>query len=191
MRFREGHGHTVVSTDTAETIGRVDAYVVDPAARAVVALRLGKVRGDRAYLSWTDLRAFGPDAVTTDSADRLRDAAGESEEHAASSDLQLIGKLVLTNSGVALKRFGTRSSMAAGDDHRRRARGRGQHRRGADHRSRFVCARGRGRAVTGERDERDRAAAAAQAAATAAAECGGQGATLPDVSQRHRHNVSI
>ena len=102
MRFREAQGRKVVTTDTAETIGRVDGYAVNPASRSVVALRLGKVRGERAYLSWRDLRAFGPDAVTVDSADRLRTAADKSEERAASKDLQLIGKLVLTESGAAV-----------------------------------------------------------------------------------------
>ena len=102
MRFRDAHGRKVVTTDTAETIGRVDGYVVNPASRSVVALRLGKVRGERAYLSWSDLQAFGPDAVTIDSAARLRNSADESEERAASKELQLIGKLVLSESGAAL-----------------------------------------------------------------------------------------
>ena len=104
MWFREAHGRRVVTTDTAETVGRVDAYVVDPASRSVVALRLGSVNGDRAYLSWSALVAFGPDAVTIGSADRLRKPEGQGEERAASKDLQLVGKLVLTASGTALGR---------------------------------------------------------------------------------------
>jgi uncharacterized protein YrrD len=102
MRFTEIHGRKVVSLADAETLGRVDRYVIDPGRRAVVALRLSKVRGDACFLSWADLHAFGADAVTVDDASRLRPAADEAEERAASKELQVIGKLVLGTSGTVL-----------------------------------------------------------------------------------------
>jgi uncharacterized protein YrrD len=102
MRFTEIHGRKVVSLADAETLGRVDRYVIDPGRRAVVALRLSKVKGDACFLSWADLHAFGADAVTVDDASRLRPAADEAEERAASKELQVIGKLVLGTSGTVL-----------------------------------------------------------------------------------------
>ncbi|MEA2617284.1 MAG: hypothetical protein QOE72_3067 [Chloroflexota bacterium] len=102
MRFTEIHGRKVVSLADAETLGRVDRYVIDPGRQAVVALRLSRVRGDACFLSWADLHAFGADAVTVDDASRLRPAADEAEERAASKDLQVIGKLVLGTSGTVL-----------------------------------------------------------------------------------------
>jgi uncharacterized protein YrrD len=102
MRFTEIHGRKVVSLADAETLGRVDRYVIDPGRHAVVALRLSKVKGDACFLSWADLHAFGADAVTVDDASRLRPAAGDAEERAASKDLQVIGKLVLGTSGTVL-----------------------------------------------------------------------------------------
>lgn len=102
MRFTEIHGRKVVSLADAETLGRVDRYVIDPGRQAVVALRLSKVKGDACFLSWADLHAFGADAVTVDDASRLRPAADEAEERAASKDLQVIGKLVLGTSGTVL-----------------------------------------------------------------------------------------
>jgi uncharacterized protein YrrD len=102
MRLREAYGRKVVSTDDAETIGRVDAFVIDSEQRSVVGLRLAKVAGDRPFLSWTDLQAFGSDAVTVGSAGVLRAAAAEAEERAASRGLQPIGKLVLGDLGTAL-----------------------------------------------------------------------------------------
>jgi uncharacterized protein YrrD len=102
MRFTEIHGRKVVSLADAETLGRVDRYVIDPGRHAVVALRLSRVRGDACFLSWADLHAFGADAVTVDDASRLRPAADEAEERAASKDLQVIGKLVLGTSGTVL-----------------------------------------------------------------------------------------
>jgi uncharacterized protein YrrD len=102
MRFTEIHGRKVVSLADAETLGRVDRYVIDPGKQAVVALRLSKVKGDACFLSWADLHAFGADAVTVDDASRLRPAADDAEERAASKELQVIGKLVLGTSGTVL-----------------------------------------------------------------------------------------
>ncbi len=63
MKFSEAKGHEVVDMSTADTVGRVRGFLVDPASRSVVALRLKKAdRGD--VLRWRDLTAFGVDAVT-------------------------------------------------------------------------------------------------------------------------------
>jgi sporulation protein YlmC with PRC-barrel domain len=102
MRLREAYGRKVVSTDDAETIGRLEAFVIDPQKRSVVGLRLAKVRGDRPFLSWSDLQGFGTGAVTVGSADLLRPPADEAEERGASKALQPIGKLVLSELGTAL-----------------------------------------------------------------------------------------
>ena len=104
MRFREAHGRKVVSADNAESIGRVDAFVVDPGTRSISGLRLGKVgkvRGDATFVSWADV-TFGADAVIVASSDRLRPAQDETEARAGSKELQPIGKLVLDDSGTAL-----------------------------------------------------------------------------------------
>jgi uncharacterized protein YrrD len=102
MRLREAYGRKVVSTDDAEAIGRVDGFVIDPEQRSLVGLHLAKVGGDRPFVSWTDLQAFGTDAVTVPSAAVLRAATGQAEERAASKELQPIGKLVLGDLGTAL-----------------------------------------------------------------------------------------
>ena len=102
MRLREAYGRKVVSTDDAETIGRLDAFVIDAEQRSVVGLRLAKVRGDRPFLSWSDLQGFGTDAVTVPSAGVLRLASGEAEERAASKGSQPIGKTVLSELGRVL-----------------------------------------------------------------------------------------
>ena len=101
MRFREAHGRKVVSADNAESIGRVDAFVVDPGTRSISGLRLGKVKGDATFVSWEDVQ-FGADAVIVASSDRLRTARDDTEARIASKDLQPIGKLVLDDSGTAL-----------------------------------------------------------------------------------------
>ena len=102
MRLREAYGRKVVSTDDAETIGRLEAFVIDAERRSVVGLRLAKVQGDRPFLSWSDLQGFGADAVTVPGAGVLRLATGEAEERAASKGFQPIGKLVLSEWGTVL-----------------------------------------------------------------------------------------
>src|SRR5882762_7931571 len=100
--LREAYGRKVVSTDDAETIGRLDAFVIDAEQRSVVGLRLAKVRGDRPFLSWSDLQGFGNDAVTVPGASVLRDASGEAEERAASKRSHPIGKSMLSGWGRVL-----------------------------------------------------------------------------------------
>ncbi len=105
MRFREADGRKVVSAESAESIGRIEAYVIDTGARSVSAFRLAKAKGDATFVSWEDIQ-FGPDAVIVPSSDRLRTARDEAEARAASKDLQPVGKLVLDKSGTALGKVG-------------------------------------------------------------------------------------
>jgi sporulation protein YlmC with PRC-barrel domain len=102
MKLREGYGRKVVSTDDAETIGRLEAFVIDAEQRSVVGLRLAKVRGDGPFVSWSDLQGFGTDAVTVPSAGVLRLAMSQAEKRAASKEFQPIGKLVLSELGTVL-----------------------------------------------------------------------------------------
>ena len=100
MRFSEAKKHKVVSTATAETVGRVERFIIDPATRTVVALHLKKTdTGDT--LAWGDMIAFGADAVTVDDADRI---TGPSETIAAldHKDRHVLGKRLLTTGGDEL-----------------------------------------------------------------------------------------
>jgi sporulation protein YlmC with PRC-barrel domain len=101
MRLKEARGRKVVSTENAESIGTIDALVIDPEKRCITALRLGKVKGDATFLSWKHLQ-FGPDAVIVDSSDRLRQPQDDTEARAGSKELQPLGKLVLDEAGTAL-----------------------------------------------------------------------------------------
>lgn len=101
MRFSEAHGHKVVSTASAETVGRIDSFVVDAPARQVLGLALKKAKGAGDTLPWASIAAFGTDAVTV-----ADDAAVVSPEGRL-KDLQdkrfsVEGKRVLTQAGVEL-----------------------------------------------------------------------------------------
>lgn len=97
MRFSEAQGHKVVSTTTAETLGQIDGFVVDPADRSVVALEL-RSRQDGDIVRWTAIRSFGADAVTVDSPDALT-TADEPVAALRGKAHELLGKRVLTTEG--------------------------------------------------------------------------------------------
>jgi sporulation protein YlmC with PRC-barrel domain len=101
VRITDAKGRKVVSAESAESVGKVEAFLIDPGTRSIAALRLAKVTGNAVYLSWEDLR-FGSDAVIVASSDRLRPERDDTEARVASKDLEPIGKLVLDDSGTAL-----------------------------------------------------------------------------------------
>lgn len=101
MRFSEARKQKVVSTSSATTVGRVDGFVVDATAGRVVALLLKKTPGDGDLLRWADLTAFGRDAVTVPGAESLTSATGDLAV-LADSHHDVVGKLVLTDAGVAV-----------------------------------------------------------------------------------------
>jgi uncharacterized protein YrrD len=95
--FSEAKGRQVVSTSTADTVGKVHELVVDPATRSVLALELKKTAsGDT--LRYTDITAFGEDAVTVAGADAITEA-GEDVAALLGKDHHLIGKRVLSSAG--------------------------------------------------------------------------------------------
>lgn len=63
MQWSQLKGRKVVSTATADKVGKVNGFVLDPATRSVVALVLKKTESG-SVVRWTDLVAVGSDAVT-------------------------------------------------------------------------------------------------------------------------------
>lgn len=100
MRFSEATGHKVVSTATADTVGRVAGFTVDPQSRAVVALELKKTASGR-VLRWSDLLAFGADAVTVSGADKITEP-DEPITALTGKAHHLVGKRLLSSAGDVL-----------------------------------------------------------------------------------------
>lgn len=103
MRFADATGRKIVSTSSAETLGTVSEFVVDPATRSVLAVLVKK--GPAGVLHWGDLTAFGADAVTVDARSRLTEA-DERVAGLTGKDHRLLGKRVLTTAGVELGKVG-------------------------------------------------------------------------------------
>ena len=101
MRFTEASGRKVVSTSSANTVGLVRNYLVDPVESKVVGLALSKTSGDGTILPWADITGFGADAVTV-AGEHLVVAA---DEHFAALDGKhktMLGKRVLSTGGLQL-----------------------------------------------------------------------------------------
>ncbi|MFG2415135.1 PRC-barrel domain-containing protein [Streptomyces goshikiensis] len=96
MLFSQAKGRAVVALATAETLATVTGLAIVPTPARIAVLRL-KVKGTGTLVKWTDVQAFGPDAVTVRSADKIR----------SDSDIPVpadkrhdpIGKRVLTETG--------------------------------------------------------------------------------------------
>lgn len=98
IRLHEAMGRKVMARDTAESVGELHGVVVDPVARRVVALQVGRGHKGR-LVDWSAVGGVGPDAVVIDTAASLRAANGQREERVLKGDLPLIGHRVLSDSG--------------------------------------------------------------------------------------------
>lgn len=100
MRFSDAKGHKVVDKSTATTVGQVRGFLVDPRSRSVAALRLKKTdRGN--VLRWSDLTAFGIDAVTIGDSAAITELDDELEAFRGKRR-RLLKKRVLTTGGDEL-----------------------------------------------------------------------------------------
>ncbi len=98
MLFSEASGQRVVSTGNASTVGHVGSFVIDPAVQRVVALSLKKTPVTGTLLPWSDITAFGADAVTVAGDHLIVNEEGafaelNSKQHA------ILKKRILTSAG--------------------------------------------------------------------------------------------
>lgn len=76
--FSDAEGRPVVAADTAEDIGEVKGFIVDPTATRIDAIHVSGRKGRADLIAWTSIRSFGPDAVVADNAD-VDDAVFDAE----------------------------------------------------------------------------------------------------------------
>ncbi len=100
MRFSEASGREVVSSSSAETVGQVAEFVVDPRSHSVVAVTLKKTQHGDTVL-WADVSAFGVDAVTVPGTEVILDANGAVAALAGKYQ-RLVGKRLLNTDGEDL-----------------------------------------------------------------------------------------
>lgn len=88
----------VFDTSSAESVGRVEAVLIDAGEHRVDALLVGGGNGDDLVLPWSAVKAVGPDAVTVGSHSDLRPVS-DAERRTLDGDPTVIAKLALTDGG--------------------------------------------------------------------------------------------
>jgi len=101
MLFSQATGRKVVSTDTATTVGIITDFVIDPRLPGVIALTLAKTAGRDHTLRWTNITAFGADAVTVPTSSSV-EAPDTRVAELANKSHDLLHKRVLSTAGAAL-----------------------------------------------------------------------------------------
>lgn len=92
----------VIARDTAEQLGRVEGFVVDPVHHRIEAVHLGGSKRHPQIVDWTAIAAFGDDAVIVDRPDAVREPDGENEQRVASGKVAMLDQRVLDDLGDAL-----------------------------------------------------------------------------------------
>lgn len=101
MRIAEARRRPVVDTSTAQTVGHVDGFLIEPESARITGLR---VTADKStsILPWEELAAFGPDAVTIADVNVLRAPSDPGEQHRSDPALDPIGKPAIEETGNGL-----------------------------------------------------------------------------------------
>lgn len=100
MLLSKAQGRAVVDLTTAETIGTLAACTVAPSPARIAGLRLRTPGRGHHTLRWADVQSFGPDAVSVEEADRVRDEKDIDTSDHAHAVHNPIGKAVLTETGL-------------------------------------------------------------------------------------------
>lgn len=80
-------------------MGSVRRLLLDPARGVIIAAQLERPAGGDTMIDWPAVAAIGPDAVMVADDSVLRPARDEMEQRLAAGELDLAGKLILTEHG--------------------------------------------------------------------------------------------
>jgi uncharacterized protein YrrD len=95
--FRNTRGIPVVAKSSAEQVGKVKHFVVDDGRIQALHIDGGKKHGQ--LVSWSDVAAFGDDAVIITDDGVARDASDDRENRALRDELVMLDKRVLDDVG--------------------------------------------------------------------------------------------
>jgi uncharacterized protein YrrD len=102
MRLSEADGRPVLSRTSAEGIGELRHVVIDVPGRRIRALHVAGKGRKATLVDWSSVVGFGPDGIVVESAERGRAARDDTETAVASGDLDLDGRLVLSDAGDSM-----------------------------------------------------------------------------------------
>lgn len=92
-------GRNVLAADTATSVGKVKAFVVDQPPRTITAIHVAGRKRSPELVDWSAVTGFGPDAVMVDTETSLREAEADREEQMARHRVELLGSKILDTLG--------------------------------------------------------------------------------------------
>jgi uncharacterized protein YrrD len=98
--LRASLGRPIISESSAHELGRVKDLAVDAEARSVNAV-LVEGGGKGTLVDWSEVSAFGEDAVMVKRDDDAHEPRDDAQSRALDGDFAVLGKLVLSNRGNA------------------------------------------------------------------------------------------
>lgn len=100
-RFTAAKGRKVVSRASAEELGNVRHLLVDTEQRRVLSVVVDRRRNAR-LVDWENVSGFGADAVMVADEQSLHEPQNDRERAAARGQLELLGRLALSDLGNEL-----------------------------------------------------------------------------------------
>jgi uncharacterized protein YrrD len=102
MRLSEADGRPVLSRSSAESVGELKHVVVDVAARRITALHVAGRKKKARLVDWARITGFGPDGIVVEDEESTRVAGDAVERAVVAGELDLDGRLVLSDGGDSL-----------------------------------------------------------------------------------------
>jgi uncharacterized protein YrrD len=97
--LRASLGRPVISQTSGHELGTVQDLTVDPQAKRIRFVRVTGGSGD--LIDWSDVAAFGADAVMVEDDDDVHPARDDEQERVLTGDTAVLDKLILSDRGNA------------------------------------------------------------------------------------------
>lgn len=105
IRLSQIKGQRVLAHDSAQVVGSVRRLLLDPPSTRIVAMELENTPDGRNVVEWQAVSGIGVDAIIVASTDDRRGPLDAMEQALVAGQLELEGKLVLSDAGDALGRL--------------------------------------------------------------------------------------
>jgi uncharacterized protein YrrD len=98
--FTNARKRRVVASDTAESVGSVKGFILDPGGRRIEAIHIDGHGRHAAILDWSAVAAFGADVVMAHAGDNPSSVGSDHEKAAVKGAVTMLGTRVLTTGGA-------------------------------------------------------------------------------------------
>ena len=97
--FNSSDGRPVVAVDTAETLGEIKGFIIDPTATRIESVHISR-RGKKAeVIPWASIHSFGSDTVMVELATAVEQVSSDHDIQAVKGNIVARKTRVLTTDG--------------------------------------------------------------------------------------------